>query len=157
LVYQKQNHREVEYNFKYKINNYVNDAFNNFKNFLQNSEHLELSLTLHCNNLVEYKSSIRLLNFEAYKNIDSKYFYITKHEKFYLLQGIKREEVSNKNWLSKTHGVNILKSMFQKLSDNKLEFRKTKHSYTLTQWLLENKPVFLSKLAEELGNYLYKN
>ncbi|MDZ8088713.1 MAG: AAA family ATPase [Nostoc sp. DedQUE12b] len=81
----------------------------------------------------------------------------TKQEKSYLLQGVKREEVSNENWLSKIHGANIIESMFQKLCDNKLEFRKTKHSYKLTEWLVENKPDFLSELAEELGNILHKS
>lgn len=74
-----------------------------------------------------------------------------------LLQGVKIEEVSDNNWLSKIHGANILESIFQELCDNKLEFRKTKHSYNLTEWLVENKPDFLSELAEELGNLLNKN
>ncbi|MEH1961309.1 MAG: AAA family ATPase [Nostoc sp.] len=80
-----------------------------------------------------------------------------KQEKSYLLQGVKREEVSDNNWLSKIHGAKILESMFKELCDNKLEFRKTKHSYKLTEWLVENKPDFLSDLAEELGNTLNKS
>ncbi|MFN6471463.1 MAG: ATP-dependent nuclease [Nostoc sp. SerVER01] len=79
-----------------------------------------------------------------------------KHEKSYLLQGVKREEVSDNNWLSNVHGANILKSMFQEFCDDKLEFRKTKHSYRLTEWLVENKPDFLSKLAKELSKILLK-
>ncbi|MBD2411305.1 hypothetical protein FACHB389_20785 [Nostoc calcicola FACHB-389] len=80
-----------------------------------------------------------------------------KQEKSYLLQGVKREQISDNNWLYKIHGAKILESMFQELCENKLEFRKTKHSYKLTEWLVENKPDFLSELAEELGNYLKKN
>ncbi|WP_292844410.1 ATP-dependent endonuclease [uncultured Nostoc sp.] len=80
-----------------------------------------------------------------------------KQEKACLLQGVKREEVSDNNWLEKIHGANILESMFKELCDNKLEFRKTKHSYKLTEWLVENKPNFLSELAEELRNSLNKN
>ncbi|MBD2513773.1 AAA family ATPase [Nostoc sp. FACHB-973] len=80
-----------------------------------------------------------------------------KQEKSYLLPGVKREQVSDNNWLYKIHGAKILESMFQELCENKLEFRKTKHSYKLTEWLVENKPDFLSELAEELGNYLKKN
>ncbi|MEH2406565.1 AAA family ATPase [Nostoc sp.] len=80
-----------------------------------------------------------------------------KQEKSHLLQGVKREEVSDNNWLYKTHGANILESMFQELCDNKLEFIKTTHSYKITKWLVENKPDFLSELAEELGNFLHKN
>ncbi|MBN3951067.1 MAG: AAA family ATPase [Nostoc sp. NMS7] len=80
-----------------------------------------------------------------------------KQEKSYLLQSVKREEVSENNWLSKIHGANILSSLFQDLCENKLEFRKTKHSKKLTEWLVENKPDFLSELAEELRNFLHKN
>lgn len=80
-----------------------------------------------------------------------------KQEKSYLLQGVKREEVSDNNWLAKIHGAKILESMFQELCDNKLEFRKTKHSYKLTEWLVENKPNFLSELAKELRNSLNKS
>ena len=67
-----------------------------------------------------------------------------------------KTEVSNNNWLFKIHGANILSSLFQKLCENKLEFRKTNHSKKLTEWLLKNKPDFLSDLAEELGNFLHK-
>lgn len=80
-----------------------------------------------------------------------------KQEKSYLLQGGKREEVSDNNWLSKIHGANILSSLFQEFGENKLEFRKTKHSKKLTEWLVENKPDLLSELAEELGNFLHKS
>ncbi len=80
-----------------------------------------------------------------------------KQEKSYLLQGVKREEVLDNNWLSKIHGAKVLESIFQELCDSKLEFRKTKHSYKLTEWLVENKPDFLSELAEELGNSLNKS
>ncbi|MEH1793999.1 ATP-dependent nuclease [Nostoc sp.] len=79
-----------------------------------------------------------------------------KQENSYLLQGAKREEVSV-NWLSKIHGAKILESIFQELCDNKLQFRKTKHSYKLTEWLVENKPDFLSELAEELKDSLNKS
>ncbi|MEH2424148.1 MAG: AAA family ATPase [Nostoc sp.] len=79
-----------------------------------------------------------------------------KQEKSYLLQGGKREEVSENNWLSKIHGANILSSLFKELCENKLEFRKTKHSKKLTEWLVENQPNFLSELAQELENSLNK-
>ncbi|MEH1890809.1 MAG: AAA family ATPase [Nostoc sp.] len=80
-----------------------------------------------------------------------------KQEKSYLLEGVKREEVSDNNWLAKIHGANILSSIFQELCDNKLEFRKTTHSYKITKWLVGNKPDFLSELAEELRNILHKS
>ncbi|WP_239731276.1 AAA family ATPase [Nodularia sphaerocarpa] len=80
---------------------------------------------------------------------------ITK-EKEYLLQGVKKEDVLDDNWLLKVHGANILESMFQELCDSKLEFRKTKHSPMITEWLIKNQPDFLSELSEELKMCLNK-
>ncbi|YAF96718.1 MAG: hypothetical protein AB3A66_03320 [Nodularia sp. CChRGM 3473] len=77
-----------------------------------------------------------------------------KQEKRYLLQGVKKEEVSDDNWLFKVHGAKIIESMFQGLCDSQLEFRKTKHSPMITEWLIENRPDFLSELSEELKSQL---
>ncbi|MEH2310172.1 MAG: hypothetical protein V7K35_01800 [Nostoc sp.] len=74
-----------------------------------------------------------------------------------IIECIKREEVSDNNLLSKIYDANILERMFQELYDNKLKFRKTTHFYKITKWLVENKPDFLSELAEELGNSLNKS
>ncbi|MBD2386841.1 hypothetical protein [Cylindrospermum sp. FACHB-282] len=74
-----------------------------------------------------------------------------------MLPGVKKEDVSDDNWLSKIHGASILEKVFQELCENLLEFRKTKHSYKITKWLIKNQPEFLSKLAEELKICLSKD
>jgi len=85
------------------------------------------------------------------------YLDIIKQEKSNLLPGIKKEDVSDDNWLLKIHGANILENLFQKFCQNLLEFRKTKHSYKLTEWLIKHQPAFLSELAKELKECLSKH
>ncbi|RCJ42197.1 hypothetical protein A6770_08270 [Nostoc minutum NIES-26] len=70
---------------------------------------------------------------------------IVKHENSYILPNAKEE-----SYLHKVHGANIITGVFQKFCDNLLEFRKTKHSYKLTKWIVENQPHLLLGLAEEL-------
>ena len=66
-------------------------------------------------------------------------------------------DVYDDNWLLKIHGENILENLFQKFCQNLLEFRKTKHSYKLTEWLIKHQPAFLSELAKELKECLSKH
>lgn len=46
------------------------------------------------------------------------------------------------------HGANILKEIFNQLSDAKLEFRKTTHTPELFEWILENNEEALSDLKK---------
>ncbi|WP_413175163.1 AAA family ATPase [Anabaena azotica] len=64
------------------------------------------------------------------------------------------EGLSEEEWLYKVHASNILEQLFSNLSQRKIKFRKPKHSYELTKWLVENKPGFLSGLAEEIAKML---
>ncbi|WP_407674198.1 AAA family ATPase [Nodularia harveyana] len=80
---------------------------------------------------------------------------ITK-EKEYLLQGVKKEEILDDNWLLKVHGAKVLEAIFRELCDSKLEFRKTKHSPMITEWLIKNQPESLCGLSEELKICLNK-
>jgi hypothetical protein len=66
----------------------------------------------------------------------------------------KQEGLSDSDWLCKVDGASLLKDLFAKLSEARVEFSKTKHSYNLTEWLVENEPAQLSKLAEFLQNVL---
>lgn len=54
----------------------------------------------------------------------------------------------------KVHASNILEQLFSNLSQRKIKFRKPKHPYQLTKWLVDNKPDFLSGLAEEIAKML---
>ena len=78
-------------------------------------------------------------------------------EKEKLFPGVKLEEVSDDNWLSKVHGANLLKNLFQNFCGTLLEFKKTTHSPSITEWIIKNQPEFLSKLAEELKECLSKH
>jgi predicted transcriptional regulator len=56
--------------------------------------------------------------------------------------------------LCKVDGANLLKSLFTEFSEARVEFSKTKHSFELTEWLVEKEPDRLSELAEFLQNVL---
>ncbi len=55
-----------------------------------------------------------------------------------------------KNWKSQANGAELIKEIFSKFSDNTVEYRKTKHSLEITNWLLEHQPNYLQELAEFL-------
>ncbi len=54
------------------------------------------------------------------------------------------------NWESQANGAELIKEIFSKFSDNSVEYRKTKHSLEITNWLLEHEPNYLQELAEFL-------
>lgn len=70
----------------------------------------------------------------------------------YLLKGIE-----NDNWLFKVHGANVIQSVFQELCENQLDFNGNKPKYCrrITEWLIKNRPDFLSELAKELKVCLF--
>ncbi|MEA5554416.1 AAA family ATPase [Anabaena cylindrica UHCC 0172] len=80
---------------------------------------------------------------------------ITKVDVEEWLEEKKQEEgLSEEEWLYKVHASNILKQLFSNFSQRNIKFRKPKHPYQLTKWLVENKPNFLSGLANEIANML---
>jgi predicted ATP-dependent endonuclease of OLD family len=76
----------------------------------------------------------------------------------WLNQKKQEQELSETEWLSTVDGSQLLTELFRELSGSKLTFHKTrepyKHSYKLTKWLVEEKPDFLSGLAEEIAKML---
>lgn len=66
----------------------------------------------------------------------------------------KKQDCLKEEWLIKVHGAKLLELLFREVSGSKLQFRKLKHSYRLTEWLVENNPSFLSGIAGELENML---
>jgi predicted ATPase len=78
----------------------------------------------------------------------------TKQEGHYLPKGVQKEGLSDSEWLCKVDGANLLKSLFTEFSEARVEFSKTKHSFELTEWLVEKEPDRLSELAEFLQNVL---
>jgi predicted ATP-dependent endonuclease of OLD family len=77
-----------------------------------------------------------------------------KQERLYLSKGVQREGFSDLEWLCKVDGANLLKDLFAEFSEKRVEFSKTKHSYMLTEWLVEHKPDYLSDLAGFLTTVL---
>ncbi|HEY9798681.1 MAG TPA: AAA family ATPase [Leptolyngbyaceae cyanobacterium] len=78
----------------------------------------------------------------------------TKQEGHYLPKGVQKEGLSDSEWLCKVDGANLLKSLFTEFSEARVEFSKTKHSFELTEWLVEKEPDRLSELADFLQNVL---
>jgi predicted ATPase len=97
--------------------------------------------------------------------------YVLNEEDKYREQPISKEDVqswldNNKNkflptgtsadedWLKVIDGAKLLESLFPKLTENRVIYRKTKHSYELTELLLENKQDALQEIAELLKDFL---
>ncbi|MEA5616547.1 AAA family ATPase [Cronbergia sp. UHCC 0137] len=108
---------------------------------------LEIPITI--NQIKEY------LNLENIKSIEQKN--IDNREKEKLFPGINMKTISDDNWLLKVHGANLLEKLFQNFCGTGLEFKKTTHSYKITEWIIKHQPEFLSELAKELKECLNKN
>jgi hypothetical protein len=73
------------------------------------------------------------------------------------LKGIHKENLSETEWIEKVDASKLLKDLFAKFSEARVEFSKPKCSYELTVWLVEHKPEYFSDLAEFLEAKLNKN
>ena len=73
-----------------------------------------------------------------------------QQEGLYLPKNVCKQGLSDSGWLCKVDGANLLKRLFIEYSGSRVEFSKTKHSFKLTEWLVENEPDHLY----ELGNFL---
>lgn len=78
----------------------------------------------------------------------------TKKSGLYLSKGIQKESLSDSQWFCLVDGANLLKNLFSELSETRIEFSKTKHSFEMTKWLVENTPAQLEELADFLQNVL---
>jgi predicted ATPase len=61
---------------------------------------------------------------------------------------------SDSDWLCQVDGAKFLKDLFSELSQARVEFRKTRHSPRITEWLIENEPEQLSELRNLLVRLL---
>lgn len=78
-----------------------------------------------------------------------------KQDKRYFPKNFHPDKLSNSEWVNENiDGAKLLYDLFSELSEARIEFRKTKHSYKLTEWLVEKEPDRLSELAEFLQNVL---
>ncbi|MEQ9481782.1 AAA family ATPase [Coleofasciculus sp. F4-SAH-05] len=61
------------------------------------------------------------------------------------------EKLKDSDWVNQNiNAAKLLKDLFSELSENRIEFRKTRHSLKLTEWLFEHKPDKMTELAEFL-------
>ncbi len=66
-----------------------------------------------------------------------------------------QKELSNSQWVDKNiNAAKLLDVLFAKFSEARVEFRKTKHSVMLTEWLLENDPDYFAELVQFLRGIL---
>lgn len=73
-----------------------------------------------------------------------------KQDRVFLPQNISNNKLCDSKWFCLVDGANLLNELFIEFSGGRVEFRKTKHSYKLTEWLIENQPDYLSELANFL-------
>jgi len=112
-----------------------------YENYLLDSEAIAAVIN------EENKASITSGEIQAW--LDKK-----KQEGFCLPKNVQRDKISPSGWLEEIDGANLLKNLFIEFSQKRVEFSKTRHSYMLTEWLVEHKPDYLSELAEFLKTLL---
>lgn len=80
---------------------------------------------------------------------------INKSNKDYFPKNSTQQDLSNPQWVDEhIDAAKLLGVLFEKLSFARVEFRKTKHSVMLTEWLLENNPGCFDELVQFLQRIL---
>ena len=64
--------------------------------------------------------------------------------------------INPENWEKEIDAANLLEDLFNQLTETIITHKKTTHSYALTEWLIENKPEFLSEMSDFLQGILEK-
>ena len=78
-----------------------------------------------------------------------------KSNKDYFSKAFTEKELSNSQWVDKNiDAAKLLDALFATFSEARVEFRKTKHSVMLTEWLLENNPGCFDELVQFLQRIL---
>jgi hypothetical protein len=78
-----------------------------------------------------------------------------KLNKDYFSKTSTEEELSDSQWVDKNiDGAKLLDALFANFSEARVEFRKTKHSVMLTEWLLENNLDSFAELVQFLRGIL---
>ena len=65
-----------------------------------------------------------------------------------------KQDTDHNLWRQKVDGAKLLSKLFAEFSENRVNYVKTKHSFELTEWLVQNKPEKLSELADLLKTIL---
>lgn len=78
-----------------------------------------------------------------------------KLNKNYFSKTSTEEDLSDSQWVDKNiDAAKLLDALFANFSEARVEFRKTKHSVMLTEWLLENNPDSFAELVQFLRGIL---
>ncbi len=114
-----------------------------------------LSRRMYENYLLDPDAISAVFNGENQSRREPLKIHITSENVEEWLENKKQEkEFSEEDFLYKIHGSQILQQLFSNFSQREIKFKKLKHSYELTKWLLEHKRCFLSELAAEVENML---
>ncbi len=67
-----------------------------------------------------------------------------------------KDSVAGKDvWVRVVHGARLLEGLFEHFSGGTVEFRKTEHSCSLLEWLVENRPEHLADLRDFVAQVLH--
>jgi len=79
-----------------------------------------------------------------------------RHDKKYHDKKTPSEEnINDLVWIKNNiHAGKLLEDLFYALTDNRVEYRKTRDSFKITEWLIENNPEHLKELSDFLIEYL---
>jgi hypothetical protein len=119
-----------------------------YENYLLHSEAIANVL----NNLDEYRenlittSDVNVLLNEA------------RQEKSYFPKNVSNKNLLDDRWVDvHIDGAKVLKDIFSKLSESRVEFSKTRDSLKLTEWLILNQPESLEEISKLLDEVLPEN
>ncbi|HEY9807914.1 MAG TPA: AAA family ATPase [Halomicronema sp.] len=80
-----------------------------------------------------------------------------RHKKDYFSKNPSDENLSDEQWVDiHIDGARVLKDIFSKLSEGRVEFSKTRDSVKLTEWLIENEATSLKEISDLLNEILPK-
>jgi predicted ATPase len=82
----------------------------------------------------------------------------SRKEEYYPSINCSEENLNAPKWIENNiHAARLLDNLFIELTDSRVEYRKTKHSFKITEWLIDNNPSHLSELSDFLIACLTEN
>jgi hypothetical protein len=79
----------------------------------------------------------------------------TRQNKVYFPKNTSSSNLSDNCWIdTNIDGAKLLKDIFLELSENRVEFSKTRDSVKLTEWLIFNQPEFLEEISSLLNKLI---
>jgi hypothetical protein len=64
------------------------------------------------------------------------------------------KQTSDANWIIEVHAADLLRELFNDLSQCRVAYDKPRHGLKLTEWILQHSPSDLDELKEFLGGLL---